>query len=275
MCWQKFQTKPLPKKNKMKKLILLFFSITLLNSCRSENSNDNPTPPIQTANCKISKISYGFFSGTRVYTATYNNGNLTELNSNVDKVVYSYDANNYLTKAEFFDTGNPQIKFRKIFIPNSNGQIIEQKNWEYYSGSLTYTGKETFTYNGTKLSEIKNYALNDTTIQERIVYEWTNDNPTKLKIYNGSNVLECENNITYDLTKENKFNSTYKYFMFQDVYDEDFNMFQFLGKNVITSHTNLCSNNTDNYNYTLLTNGLTDQVKLNGNLLWKFEYNCN
>ncbi len=259
----------------MKKLILLFFSITLLNSCRSENSNDNPTPPIQTTNCKISKISYGFFSGTRVYTATYNNGNLTELNSNADKVVYSYDANNYLTKAEFFDTGNPQVKFRKIFIPNSNGQIIEQKNWEYYSGSLTYTGKETFTYNGTKLSEIKNYALNDTTIQERIVYEWTNDNPTKIKIYNGSNVLECENNITYDLTKENKFNSTYKYFMFQDVYDEDFNMFQFLGKNVITSHINLCSNNTDNYNYTILTNGLTDQVKLNGNLLWKFEYNCN
>ena len=141
----------------MKNIILLFFSIVLLNSCRSENSTDNPTPPMQNLSCKFSKISYGHFSGTRIYTATYSNNNLSELTSSVDKVVYSYDANNFLQKAEFYNVGNPQIKLRKIFTTNSNGQIIEQKIWEYYNGNLTYTGKETFEYNGNKLSEIKNY----------------------------------------------------------------------------------------------------------------------
>lgn len=33
------------------------------------------------------------------------------------------------------------------------GQIIEQKNWDLYNGSLTYTVKETYNYSGYKLIE--------------------------------------------------------------------------------------------------------------------------
>jgi len=256
----------------MKTKILLFTSILFfIISCSSSDDEQTNT---NTQNCKISKISYGYFSGTRVYNTVYSNGNLTELISNIDKIIFTYDNNNFLIKKEFYDIGNAQVQFRTLFTSNPSGQIVEQKSWEFYNNNLLYTGKETFTYIGNKLSEIKNYALDDTTIQEKIIFEWTNDNPTKLKLYDANNILECENTISYDLSKENKFNSTFKYFAFQDIYDEDFNTFQFLGKNIVTSHTNLCSSDIDNYNYSFYSNGLTDQVNLNGNMLWKFEYSC-
>ncbi|GEM_PF-5712535 len=179
-----------------------------------------------------------------------------------------------MIKKEFYKIGNPQVQFRTIFTPNSSGQIIEQKNWEFYNNNLIYTGKYTFNYNGNKLSEIENYGLDDTTIEGRIVYEWTNDNPTKLKVYNENNILECENIFSYDLSKENRFNSTFKYFMFQDIYDEDINIFLFLGKNVLTNHSNLCSSDTVTFTYTFFSNGLTEQVNIEGDMLWKFEFNC-
>lgn len=258
----------------MTKIKILFVATLLsLFSCSKDDDNQTDENP-QAENCKISTITYGFFSGNRVYTATYSGENLTELTSNVDKVVFTYDAQNHLTKKEIYDMGNSQVQFKTEFTTNSNGQIIEQRNWEFYSGSLQYTGKETFTYSGNKIAQITNYDLDDTTIEGKLVYEWTGDNPTKLSVYNENNVLECENTIAYDLIKENKFNSTFIYFSFQDIYDEDFNLYQFLGKNVITSTTNSCSGDTDIYNITLQSNGLLDNVKLNGDLLWKFEYDC-
>jgi len=63
----------------MKVQILLIFSIiTLFLSCSisdDEQINEN------SQNCKFSNISYGFYSGTRVYNAVYFNENLTELTS--------------------------------------------------------------------------------------------------------------------------------------------------------------------------------------------------
>ncbi len=259
----------------MKKIKILLAATLFLSliSCSSDDENildENP----QVENCKISTITYGFFSGNRVYSATYNGDNLTQLTSSVDYVVFTYNSQNHLIKKEFYNNGNSQVQFKSEFTTNSSGQIIEQKNWEFYSGSLQYTGKETFAYNGNKISEIVDYYIDDATIQGKLVYEWTGNNPTKLSVYDENNVLECENTITYDLTKENKFNSTFSYFSFQDIYDEDFNLYQFLGENVITNTTNSCSGDTDIYDIILQSNGLVDNVELNNDLLWEFEYNC-
>lgn len=253
--------------------ILIVATLFSLISCSEDNDSPIDETP-QTENCKISKITYGFFSGDRLYAAIYNGENLTGLASNADQILFTYNAQNQLIKKEFYKNHNSQVQFKAEFTTNSSGQITEQKSWEFYNGSLQYTGKETFIYNGNKIAQITKYDLDDTTIQGKSVFEWTNDNPTKLSIYDGNNVLECENTITYDLTKENKFNSTFPYFGFQDIYDEDFQLYMFLGKNIITSTTNSCSGETDNYSTILDSKGLIDNVKLNGDLLWKFQYNC-
>lgn len=127
--------------------------------------------------------------------------------------------------------------------------------------------------------------MDDATIAHRAIFGWTGDNPTKVSTYSGDNDNPtCEAIITYDLTKENKFNSTFTYFVFQDVWVDDLQFLSFFGKNVITSAASSCSDYTYNYNMTLQSNGLIDNVKmdvLNDNvtlseqhLLWKFEYDC-
>lgn len=263
----------------MTKFKILFVAIVLsLTSCSKDDTNtieektteENP----QAGSCKISEITYGFFSGDEVYTAIYSGENLTELISSVNKVVFTYNAQNHLTKKEYYDTGNSQIQFKSEFKTNSGGQITEQRNWEFYSGSLQYTGKEIFIYNGSELTQITSYDTDDTTIEGKFIYEWTGDNPTKLSIYDGNDALECENNIVYDLAKENKFNATFPYFAFQDIYDEDFQLYLFLGKNVVTSTTNSCSGGTNNFNISLQSDSFLDNVRLNGDLLWEFEYGC-
>jgi len=258
----------------MTKIRILFLATLLpLISCSTDDNNPTGENP-QAADCKISAITYGFYSGDIVYSAAYSGENITELTSNVDKVVFTYDAQNHLTKKEFYDIGNSQVKFKTEFTTNYSGQITEQRNWEFYSGSLQYTGKKSFSHNGNKLTQIIDYDVDDISIQNKLVYQWTGDNPTKLSVYNENDLLECANTIAYDLTKENKFNLTFPYFVFQDIYDEDFQLYMFLGKNIITSTTNSCSGETDNYNTNLLSNELIDNVKRNGDLLWKFLYNC-
>lgn len=266
------------KKNK----VLIVAAILSLISCSTEDTSstgenpaaENPGEDPQVKNCDISKITYGFHSGDKVYTAASTGENLTELTSDVDKVVFTYDSNGYLTRKESYETGNSQVQFKAEYTTNSNGKITERRNWEFYSGSLNYTGKDSFNYNGTVLTQITSYDTDDTTMEGKIVYEWTGENPTKLSFYDGKNVLECETTIDYDLTKENKFNAIFPYFAFQDIYDEDFQLYLFLGKNVVTKTTNSCSGSIANYNINLNANGLIDNVKVDGDLVWEFEYEC-
>src|SRR5690606_15551761 len=124
------------------------------------------------------------------------------------------------------------------------------------------------------LIEIVDYSSNNTSIDDKTVLEWTGENPTKLKLYNGNNTLECETVISYDLTKENKFNSTFKYFQFQDILDEDVNTYLFLGKNNLKSTTNLCSNTTVNYTISNNIDEYTTEIKQGNNSIYKFEYVC-
>lgn len=255
--------------------IKILITVILLSLISCSKDDDNSTDDIpQAENCKISTITYGFYSGNIIYTAIYNGENLIELTSNGDKAIFTYNSNNQLISREKFETGNTVPATKQEFSYNSNGQVIEQRNWDTYLNNLIYVGKKNFEYNGNNLAEIIAYNEDDTTISGKFIYEWTGDNPTKLSIYDGNDVLECENTISYDLTKENRFNSTFTYFAFQDIYDEDFQLYLFLGKNVVTSTTNSCTGNTDNYNITLQSNGLIDNVKLNGDLLWEFEYHC-
>lgn len=261
-------------KSYLKTTALALILLTAFNCSSNDDNSETSNLNQQNKECKIAKITYGFSSGNRIYTATYTGNNIAQLTSNVDKVVFTYNSNNQLIKKEIYNLSNNQIIFKSEFTPNSNGQIIEQRNWDLYNGNLTYTGKETYQYSGNRLIEILDYNVNNTTIDDKTVLEWTGENPTKLKLYDENNTLECETAIFYDLVTENKFNSTFKYFMFQDIFDEDFNTYLFLGKNNVKSTTNSCSTNTLNYNISNTLENLTNEIKQGNNSLYKFEYSC-
>ena len=160
-------------------LLLLILTISIL-SCSSDN-DENPQIPNQT--CKISQINYNFFSGDNVFNSSYNGNLLSSLTSSEEKVEYTYDSNNHLILKEFYEIGNPQVLFKSEFITDTQGNVIEVKHFEYYNNSLQYNGKHTYHYNGNKLIEIKNYALDNTTIEGRFTLDWTGNNPTLLTIY--------------------------------------------------------------------------------------------
>ncbi len=120
----------------MKKVqILIIVAILSLISCSTEDTNstgENPTGETPTgenpagenpeaADCNISAVTYGFYSGSKVYTTTYTGENLTELTSDEDRVVLTYDSQNNLTKKEVYQLGNSQVQFKSQFASNSIG----------------------------------------------------------------------------------------------------------------------------------------------------------
>ena len=60
----------------------------------------------------------------------------------------------------------------------------------------------------------------------------------------------------------------------QDIFDEDFSQYLFLGNNNLTSTINSCSGNTTNYTITNNSNGYTSEIKQGTNSLYKFVYTC-
>lgn len=128
----------------MTKIKILFMATLLsLLSCSKDDDDQTGENP-QAENCKISTITYGagiLSEEERVYTTTYSGENLTELTSSADKVVFTYDSQNHLTKKESYLIGNSQVQLKSEFTTNSNGQVIEQRDWNYNGNSLQYRGK--------------------------------------------------------------------------------------------------------------------------------------
>lgn len=247
-------------------ILIILFSFF---GCNSSDDDINPENPNQT--CKISKITYGFGSGNETFDVIYNNGNISQFLSSSSKVIFSYNSNQ-LTTREIINLSNNQTEFKSEFV-STNGKITEERTYEYYSGALNYTGKDTFEYSGNNLTLIQHYDSNNA-YSGKTVINWTNNNPTSTSFYDENNVLECTITLNHDNTQVNKFNAEFTLFLFQDIFDEDFSKYLFLGNNNLTSTTNSCSGNTTNYTITNNSNGYTSEIKQGTNSLYKFEYSC-
>lgn len=242
--------------------LLLFFGCSSDKDLNPENSNQT---------CKISKITYGFGSGNETFDVSYDNDNISQFLSSTTKVIFSYNSNQ-LTIKETINLSNNQTEFKSEFV-SINGKITEERTYEYYSGALNYTGKDNFEYSGNNLTLIQHYNSNDA-YSGKTVINWTNNNPTSTSFYDENNVLECTITLNHNNTQVNKFNAEFMLFLFQDIFDEDFSKYLFLGNHNLTSTTNSCSGNTTNYTITNNSNGYTSEIKQGTNSLYKFEYTC-
>lgn len=242
--------------------------LSIVFGCSSDDDNNNQNP---NQNCKISKITYGFGSGAETFDVSYNNGNISQFLSSTTKVIFTYNSNQ-LTTRETINLSNNQTEFKSEFI-TSNGKITEERTYEYYSGALNYTGKDTFEYSGNNLTLIQHFDSNNA-YSGKTVINWTNNNPTSTSFYDENNVLECTITLNHDNTQVNKFNAEFTLFLFQDIFDEDFSQYLFLENNNLTSTTNSCSGNTTNYTITNNSTGYTSEIIQGINSLYKFEYTC-
>ncbi len=138
---------------------------------------------------------------------------------------------------------------------------------------MNYTGKDTFEYSENNLTLIQHYDSNNAYSGKTII-NWTNNNPTSTSFYDENNVLECTITLNHDNTQVNKFNAEFTLFLFQDIFDEDFSQYLFLGNNNLSSTVNSCSGNTTNYTITNNSTGYTSEIKQGTNSLYKFEYTC-
>ena len=255
----------------MKNLKLFTLVLTLLLAFGCSSSDDDATPENPNQTCKISKITYGFGSGSETFNVSYSNGNISQFISSSTKVIFSYNSNQLTTK-ETINLANNQTEFKSEF-ESTNGKITEERTYEYYSGALNYTGKDTFEYSGNNLTSIQHYDSYNT-YSGKTVINWTNNNPASTSFYDENNVLECTITLNHDNTQDNKFNAEFTLFLFQDIFDEDFSKHLFLGNNNLTSTINSCSTNTTNYAITNNSNGYTSEIKQGTNSLYKFEYSC-
>jgi len=225
----------------------------------------------------LSKIIYGEQIGLGTYDAYYENDLLKELTSvsNNEKIKFEYSENGFISKREFFSLGTEQLLFRTLYTTNSLGQIVEEKNWGNDNYGMTYLGKQVFGYTNDKLDKIDYYGTDDVSINNTLQFIWDSQNPVLITWLGQDGLSQYSTNITYDLSKINKFNSIFPNSNELYAFEYEFLIWQSLSKNVpISSITNYNSGQqeTKSYNYSLLSDGLTNEIYYNGQLWLKFEY---
>lgn len=251
------------------KFLILILSIGIA-SCGEDDEQVNEV-------CKFATITYGQVTTGQVYDVLYEGDKIIAMTSEEESAEFTYDDTGNLAKREFFSAGDSHVQFRTEFTFNTLGDVTETRNWRLMDGELEYTGNETYGYNGAELIEIKRFREDGTNYQT-LQLVWVDGNPISINTI-GQSGLEYYFDVMYDSSKENEFNAAFRNFMFYDFYDNDFNIYQSLSKNTVMSASFYLDDGilqyTEEYNYTLLPNGLTDRITFNGDLLWKFEYGCN
>lgn len=259
--------------------LLKYFSfllaISLVISCKKETTN------IDTSLCKLQTVTYNDETQTS-YNVTYTNNLITELKSPIDKITFTYDGNNNLVKKEWVERNTNQLVYKVEFTVNTQGQIMEEKQTVFSANTIVNIGIFKYTYNANKLIETKWY--DDLGNAKGFAYfTWTGDNPTTYSTTNIATGSTATAVITYDLNKENLFNTQFKDFMFYDLsrlinfYNEGYYNYIFLAKNTIKTVKQSSLINTDTLTHSFNSNNLPITIYTNSTRprnVWKFTYDC-
>ncbi len=199
---------------------------------------------------------------------------LKKLVSNSQIIEYEYSENGFILKTEFFNIGNPQVMHRTYYTTNSLDQILERKQWRYENNEMIYLGKQTYEYSGLKLQKIRYYRIDNISNYKTLELIWDGQNPVLINSIDNGGLSDYSIHITYNLSKINKFNSTFSNFQQFYAFENDFLIWQSLSHNTpISSKTYYNSSfETTHYQYLLLNNGLTSEIYYNNELWIKYEY---
>ena len=281
-------------------VIIILAPVLLLISCKKgdETPDNTVDPTIPQDTCKIRQIiftpqlgggSYGFIQAD----FTYNNNNISQITyPGNGKIVFSYDAQNHLTRKAYYFAGNPQIMESHTYTssrldPLPWPQWINSVDSNFFSGFFQPTGSTVFRYSSVPDSNVvTEITSNNSNVDfEKINFTWANGDPVSITFDDPNLTRPLTTNITYDVTKVNKFSQMFRQFMFQgignsgELFDGYFKymLFHFIGKHMVTS---VASNGqpyyelAGNFTYTYNSTGLVKETKLNGVTILTFSYTC-
>lgn len=281
------------------KLLLILLIATSFFSC-SETPDPPPVdPPTDStaSNCKISRVTYYSPNTNTSYAfdAGYTGTKLTSLTSSFMRVNLMYDAQNLLKRKEYYIIGDPQMIGSNTFI--NEGFIWfnrAQIDSNYYDNQLRPVGVTSLIYNIDQVSNDYKRGFLSNYISDNINYTfmrmdltWAHNDPiaAKMSVHNTSQ--PAIDSIFYDTTKINKFNYTFPEFHLQGVDNQcTFGLSQFLMYHYSSKHliTRVAAYGPTFYSeeriigditYTFNADSLINEIRVNGQMVVRYDYNCN
>jgi hypothetical protein len=280
--------------------MIILAPVVLLLSCKKgdETPDNTVDPTVPQDTCKISQIiftpqlgggSYGFIQAD----ITYNNNNISQITyPGNGKILFTYDASNHLIRKAYYFAGNPQIMESHTYTdsrlyPLPSQQWINSVDSNFYSGFFQPTGSTVFRYNGlTDSNVVTQITSNNSNVDfKEINLTWANGDPVSITFNDPSLSSPLVTNITYDVTKVNKFSQVFRQFMFQgignsgELFDgySKYMLFHFISKHMVTSVASSGAPYYElagNFTYTYNSKGLVKETKLNGVTILTFSYTC-
>lgn len=247
-------------------LLILAFA-----SCSTEDSNEEPTPPVSANDCRINSTTYS----DEFFSYQYEDNKATRLISSEREVIVDYDNQNRIIGYEVMDIENEQIQTKKEFGYNSNGLLVEERNYDLYMDDLIPTSRFEYEYEDSRVIRINDYDMDSGEFEGKTEYSWENGNIVSSSFYDENNELECITEFTFDTSAENPFKIDFREFYFLELYDSDFDEVIFFSENLLDTSRNLCGAETTNWNFTFDDKGLLTGAKVDNNTYWQLTYNCN
>lgn len=210
----------------MYRVITLTILMSVLFSCGKDPVTS--TPPAD--GCKLKTVNFDT-SQSGAFNVKYDGDLIVQLTRESDsqhKIVFGFDSLNRFAKRETFGpfNGSQILTGRSEYYYDQSGHFVKRLEYgQTYSGNtalgLSLQGIDSFTYSGSNISEMKNYSpFNGTNIyQGKTVFTWTNDDLSSLQEYDQRGQVYHSVNFTYDVSKENKFDSLFKGFYIQEPFE--------------------------------------------------------
>jgi hypothetical protein len=206
--------------------------------------------------------------------------------------VYTFNSLNQLIKREDFhnddNLGANLVRSRFEHIYDANNNIVRSNvYYQFYNGvpmGLMFQGYNNYTYSNGRLSEIKSYSpFNGVDIfMGRTTFTWLNEDLMSIITYQQNGLADQIINFTYDLSKENKFDSVLKYFYIQEIGEYGLTMEGIRrSKHVLTASTQQWVGYTTynrTYETTFNSKGFIKSIKENAfgrsYYIFRFTYSC-
>lgn len=272
-------------------LLILLFPISLIFSCEKGSVAAKVS-----SSCDLKTVNFDT-SQNNFYNITSNGNHIVQLTLATDsqtKQVYSFNSlNQFVKREDFTNTDNlgatlVRSRFEHIYDSLNNLIKIFQSYQTYSAGvalGLSLTVIDSFLYSSGHIVEMKSYSpFNGTNIyQGKTVFTWANDDLLTLKQYGQNGQLYHSIDFTYDLTKENKFDSICHNFYIQEIFERGHEMEGIRrSKHILISAIEQWAGSPSisrNYITTFNSSGLVKSIQENSNgityYIFRFGFLCN
>jgi hypothetical protein len=273
----------------MRQLFFITISILFLLSC-----NKDPDTQILPVECRLKTINFEN-SPDRFFNIEFNADNKIELILSTDtqtKQVYEFNNLHQFVKREDFtnmdNLGSTLVRRRWEHYYDESNNLIKTFHFnQSYTGGvalgLDFTGIDSFKYSNGHITEMESYTpFNGTNIyQGKTIFAWENDDLMSLIQYGQNGQISHSVFFTYDLTKENKYDTVFK-----NVIEEIFEGGHQLegirrSKHILTNAVEQWSGSnpiTRTYTTTFDLKGLIESIQESAegytNYVYRFGYTC-